>query len=129
MSGFNMADLKVLIVEDQEDERAIMRSTLLELGVKNIYDAHDGQQAITFMETGSSLVNLVVCDWNLPKMSGLELLKALREHGSHVPFMMVTGRGDVDSVSEAKLSGVSGYVRKPFSAKQLEAKMRAAMKA
>lgn len=124
MSGGPMADLKILIVEDQSDARSMLRNMLGELGVTQIFEAKDGGEALRFIDTAFDFVNLVICDWNMPKMSGVELLRQLRTVDPDVPFLMVTGRSDMDSVIEAKGSGVSGYIRKPYSPAQLEAKLR-----
>ncbi len=124
MGGSALMDLKVLIVEDQSDARAMLRNMLGELGVTQIFEAKDGGEALRFIDTAFDFVNLVICDWNMPKMSGVELLRQLRTVDPDVPFLMVTGRSDMDSVIEAKGSGVSGYIRKPYSPAQLEAKLR-----
>jgi two-component system chemotaxis response regulator CheY len=73
------------------------------------------------------MIDLVLCDWNMPGRSGLELLQQVRSVGLEVPFVMVTGRADKESVIAAKDAGVTAYISKPFSAAQLEAKMRAAV--
>jgi len=119
-----MDDLKVLLVEDQGDARALLRNMLSELGVTQTFEARDGNEALRFMDSAFDFVNLVICDWNMPKMSGVEFLRQLRTVDPNVPFLMVTGRSDMSSVIEAKSSGVSGYIRKPFSPAQLEAKLR-----
>lgn len=119
--------LKVLIVEDQADSRAILRNMLAELGVNQIFEASDGREALQFMDAAFDYVDMVLCDWNMPEMSGMEFLRQVRSTGANIPFLMITGRGDMDSVLEAKGSGVSGYIRKPFSPSQLEAKLRILM--
>lgn len=119
-----LADLKVLIVEDQHEVRAMLRNMLGEIGVTRTFEAGNGAEALRFMDSAFDFINLVICDWNMPNMSGLDLLRQLRSAGQEVPFLMVTGRSDLDSVVEAKANGVSGYIRKPFSPAQLEAKLR-----
>ena len=69
-------------------------------------------------------MNLIICDWNMPNMNGVELLRQLRTVDPDMPFLMVTGRTDIESVVEAKSSGVTAYISKPFSSQQLEAKLR-----
>ncbi len=120
-------DLKVLIVEDQHEARAMMRNMLMELGVNQIFDAPDGRDALVFLDSAFDFVDMIICDWNMPNMDGVELLRQLRSVDPDIPFLMVTGRGDMESVVEAKSSGVTGYIRKPFSAKGLEAKIRIMM--
>jgi len=119
--------IKILIIDDQQDARAMMRNMLAELGITQIFEANDGRQGLQFLDSAFDFVDIVMCDWNMPHMSGIELLRQLRTVDPDVPFMMVTGRGDMDSVFEAKGSGVSGYILKPFSLTQLEAKLRILM--
>ncbi len=118
------ADLKILIVEDQGEARAMMRNMLTELGVTQVFEAPDGREAMNFIDSAFDFINLIICDWNMPGMSGVELLRQLRTVDPSLPFLMVTGRSDMESVVEAKSSGVTAYIRKPFSPKQLEAKLR-----
>ena len=126
MSGKDnmLAELRILLVEDQIDVRTILHSMLDELGVTHIFSAHNGEEAFDFMETGSNRIDMVICDWNMPHMNGVELLRRLRDAHHNMPFLMITGRSDLESVVQAKSCGVTGYIRKPFSAAQLEAKMR-----
>jgi two-component system chemotaxis response regulator CheY len=68
--------------------------------------------------------DLILCDWNMPVMSGMEFFRALREKGNVTPFLMITGRSDHNSIMEARSTGVEGYLRKPFSSKQIETRLR-----
>ena len=120
----NMSDLKILLVEDQSEARAMMRNMMMELGVTQIFEAADGREALDFMDSAFDFVDLIICDWNMPSMTGVEVLRQLRSADPSMPFLMVTGRTDMESVVEAKSSGVTAYIRKPFSPKQLEAKLR-----
>ncbi len=120
----NLDELKVLIVEDQQDARAMMRNMLGEMGVTQIFEAGDGREAMRFMDSAFDFVNIVICDWNMPALSGMDFLRQLRSVDPVIPFLMVTGRSDMNSVVEAKSAGVSAYISKPFSSKQLEAKLR-----
>lgn len=124
MPDQSFQSLKVLLVDDQSDARLMLRTMLGELGVTQIFEANDGRQAMSFMDDASDLVNLVICDWNMPRMSGLDLLKQLRGAGIDVPFLMLTGRKDMQSVLEARNTGVTGYISKPFSPAHLEVKLR-----
>lgn len=119
-----MSDLKVLLVEDQAEARAMMRNMMMELGITQIFEAADGKEALAFIDSAFDFIDVIVCDWNMPSMTGVELLRQLRSVDPDVPFLMVTGRTDMESVVEAKSSGVTAYIRKPFSPKQLEAKLR-----
>lgn len=117
-----LARLKVLIVEDQPESRMILRDILGDLGIAQIYEADDGRNALQYM-SGKN-VDLILCDWNMPVMSGMEFFRALREKGDATPFLMITGRSDHNSVMEARSTGVEGYIRKPFSPQQIETRLR-----
>lgn len=122
--GEDMGDLKVLIVEDQAEVRSMVRNMLLELGINQIFESGDGREALNFIDSAFDFVNVIVCDWNMPNMNGVEFLRQLRTVDPDLPFLMITGRSDMDSVIEAKSSGVTAYISKPFSPQQLEAKLR-----
>ena len=119
-----LKDLKVLLVEDQSEARAIIRNMLAELKITQIFEAPNGKEALQFIDSAYDFINIIMCDWNMPEMSGVELLRQLRSVDPDMPFLMITGRGDMESIVEAKTSGVTGYIKKPFSAAQLEAKLR-----
>jgi len=122
--GEDLGDLKVLIVEDQSEVRSMLRNMLMELGINQVFESGDGREALMFIDSAFDFVDIIICDWNMPKMNGVELLRQLRTVDPDMPFLMVTGRTDIDSVVEAKSSGVTGYISKPFSPQQLEAKLR-----
>lgn len=119
--------MRILIVEDQFEVRAMLRNMLMEMGVTQIFEASDGNKGLQFTDSAFDLVDLIICDWNMPGITGVELLRQLRSVGYDVPFLMITGRADKKSVIEAKQSGVNGYISKPFSPVQLEAKLRILM--
>ena len=102
----------------------MIRGMLTELGITQIFEASDGKEAMVFTDNALDMIDVVICDWNMPKLSGLELLRQMRSVSPDIPFLMITGRSDVDSVSQAKASGVTAYVRKPFSPAHLEIKLR-----
>ncbi|MBL8639143.1 MAG: response regulator [Alphaproteobacteria bacterium] len=116
--------LKVLIVDDQLEVRSMLRGMLSELGISQIFEAADGKEAMQFTDNAMDMIDVVICDWNMPKMTGIELLRQMRSVYPDVPFLMVTGRSDMDSVTQAKASGVTAYIRKPFSPAHLEIKLR-----
>lgn len=122
MSG--LEKLRVLIVEDQMDMRSIIRNMLTEMGMTQIFEATDGREALTFTDMAQDMIDVIICDWNLPKLAGIDVLKQLRSVNPDLPFLMLTGRGDLQSVTEARASGVTAYIRKPFSPAQLEVKLR-----
>lgn len=124
MGNMVMSDLKVLVVEDQAEARSILRNMLMEIGINQIFESADGREALAFIDSAFDFVDMIICDWNMPNMNGVELLRQIRTVDPDVPFLMTTGRVDLESVVEAKTSGVTGYIAKPFSPQQLEAKLR-----
>lgn len=123
----DMEDLKILIVEDQKDARLMLRNMLAGFGITQVFEASDGKEGMEFLDLAFDFVNLIICDWNMPNMSGVEFLRQIRTVDPAMPFLMVTGRSDKMSVLEAKTSGVTAYIRKPFSPVQMEAKLRIVM--
>jgi two-component system chemotaxis response regulator CheY len=117
-------DLRLLIVDDQPEMRALIKNMLMESGITQLFEASDGKEAMNFMDNALDFIDIVICDWNMPRLTGVEVLRQLRSFNPEMPFLMVTGRSDIASVAEAKSSGVSAYIRKPFSPAQLEAKLR-----
>jgi two-component system, chemotaxis family, chemotaxis protein CheY len=116
--------LKILVVDDQSDMRAMVRGMLSDMGITQIFEASDGREALTFADAAIDMIDVVICDWNMPKLTGIELLRQMRSVMPDLPFLMLTGRGDLDSVAEAKSCGVTAYIRKPFSPANLEIKLR-----
>jgi two-component system chemotaxis response regulator CheY len=120
-----MADknLKFLIVDDFSTMRRIVRNLLKELGFTNADEAEDGVVALQKLKSGS--FQFVVSDWNMPNMTGIELLRAIRADGDlkHLPVLMVTAEAKKENIIEAAQAGASGYVVKPFTAATLEEKL------
>ncbi len=116
-------DLTVLIVDDFLTMRRIVRKILRDLDFQNIIEAEDGSAALEVLKTNK--VDLIVSDWNMPKMTGLELLKAVRadEKTKHLPFLMVTAEAQKENIFEAVQAKVSNYIVKPFTAATLEEKL------
>ena len=119
-----LADLKVLAVEDNVQARALLRSTMKELGIDQIFMAKDGKEALDFLGDCDDMINVIICDWNMPRVTGLEILRQVRTVDSDIPFMMVTGAADRESVSIAKENGVTSYLTKPYSQDDLGKKLK-----
>lgn len=102
----------------------MLKNMLTEIGVSQVFEANDGREGLRFIDSAFDLVDMVLCDWNMPHMDGISLLQQIRSVNADMPFLMVTGRGDLSSVANAKSAGVSAYILKPFSLTQLEAKLR-----
>ncbi|RJR34757.1 MAG: response regulator [Desulfobacteraceae bacterium] len=107
--------MKVLVVDDFATMRRIVKGVLKQLGFSNIIEAEDGNAALG--ELKKERIGLIVSDWNMPNMSGLDLLKAVRGDSSlkTIPFIMVTAEGQKENVIEAVKAGVSNYIVKPFT--------------
>jgi two-component system chemotaxis response regulator CheY len=120
-----MADpnMKFLVVDDFSTMRRIVRNLLKELGFTNVDEAEDGVVALTKLR--SSQFDFVVSDWNMPNMTGIDLLKNIRGDASlkHLPVLMVTAEAKKENIIEAAQAGASGYVVKPFTAATLEEKL------
>jgi len=119
----DLQNLHVLVVDDNPRTLKLIQAVLKDMGVGQIFTATDGREAQMFLDAGEELINLIVCDWNMPRMSGLELLRQVRMTKADMPFLMVTARGTIDSVTAAKKNGVSAYIVKPFSPAELEQKV------
>lgn len=120
-----MECLRVLLVEDSMQEMDLIRGMLQDMGVTQIYTAKQGLEALEIMGVmgGSDAVDLILCDWNMPEMSGIEFLKRIREDDPDLAFLMITGVSNQDAVAEAISLGVTGYIKKPFSADDLKKKL------
>jgi two-component system chemotaxis response regulator CheY len=118
-------DFKVLLVDDSFESLNLIRNMLKDLGVTQVYTAKNGMEALDFMGVldESDGVDVILCDWNMPRMPGIDVLKQIRSCDPDLPFLMVTGIADHDSVVEAKFYGVTGYIKKPFSAHELKKKL------
>lgn len=116
---------KVLVVDDSAVMRQIIKKNLKELGFTDLTEAEDG--AAGLKAAGDGAFDLIVSDWNMPNMTGLEFLKAVRADGGlkGVAFIMVTSEADKEKIMEAVQAGVNQYIVKPFNAVQLEEKIKA----
>lgn len=121
----DIRDLRVLVVDDSTEALNLIRAMLQELGLNQVFVSKDGKDALDFLGACDDLVNVILCDWNMPRLTGIELLRQVRSVDPGFPFIMVTGAADLDAVKEAKANGVTGYILKPFSARQLQKKLRA----
>ncbi len=116
--------MKVLVVDDFATMRRIVKGVLKQLGFTDIIEAEDGNLALE--ELKKEKVGLIVSDWNMPNMTGLDLLKVVRSDDSlkTIPFIMVTAEGQKDNVVEAVKSGVSNYIVKPFTPETFNEKLQ-----
>lgn len=115
----------VLIVDDYKTMLRVIRNLLSQIGFKNVDEATDGQMALNMMK--QKKYDLVISDWNMEPMTGLDFLKAVRTAANNVPFIMVTAESKTENVIAAKGAGVSNYIVKPFSAETLKGKIVSVM--
>lgn len=119
---------KFLVVDDFATMRKIIKKVLTELGYTNIEEAEDGKPAFQLIQDSKAsgkAFDFVISDWNMPGMSGLELLKACKATADFrdMPFMLVTAESEQKNIVEAAKNGVSDYVVKPFNAQTLKGKL------
>lgn len=122
---FNTAS-KILIVDDMLTIRKITKKALVDLHFKNIEEASTGMEAWQIISK-SPPFDLIICDWNMPKMTGLDVLSKLRNTPeiAHTPFILLTAESDLAQVKTAIVAGVDDYVLKPFTADTLKARLEA----
>ncbi len=116
-------DMDVLVVDDAATMRRIVKGLLHELGFKNMREAENGSAALD--ELKRKKADLVVADWNMPVMTGIDMLRAIRSDDGlkAIPVLMVTAEAKKENIVEALQAGVSNYIVKPFNAKTLEEKL------
>ena len=117
-------DLPILIVDDYKTMLRIIRNLLRQIEFQNIDEATDGTGALQLLMQKD--YGLIISDWNMEPMTGLQLLREVRRSGrlKHIPFIMVTAESKTENVIAAKEAGVSNYIVKPFNAETLKAKLQ-----
>ena len=117
-------NMKVLVVDDFATMRRIVKNILVQLGYKNIIEADDGTSALDILK--KEKIDLIISDWNMPKMTGLDLLKTVRGDSglATTPFIMVTAEAQQDNIIAAVKAKVSQYIVKPFTADTLAEKIQ-----
>lgn len=115
--------ITVLIVEDEANVRFTIRAMLQEFNITAVHEAKDAAQALKTMEENPNLFKLVLCDWNMPGMKGIDFLLKVRQAYPDLPFVMITARADEPSILAAKDANVTAYIRKPFSSNELRSKI------
>ena len=117
------ADLALLVAEDEPFARKLTLATLQRIGIRKVTAVPDGTEALKAITAAREPFHLIVSDWNMPGINGLELLRLVREHHPQMPFLMLTGQADQELVLAARAARVNGYIVKPFSADQLKTKI------
>jgi two-component system, chemotaxis family, chemotaxis protein CheY len=115
MGNIDKTDFRIMTVDDFFSMRRIVMNLMKELGFANFIEADNGASAWKQLET--QRVDLIICDWNMPKMTGLELLAKVRadDRFKNIPFLMVTAESEKTKVVEAVKAGVTNYILKPFT--------------
>jgi two-component system, chemotaxis family, chemotaxis protein CheY len=116
--------MNVLVVDDFSTMRRIVKNILKQLGYLNIFEADDGATALEIL--GKQKIDFIISDWNMPQISGLELLKTVRasQDWKDLPFLMVTAEGQKEHVIEAVKHRVNNYIIKPFTPEVLTEKIQ-----
>ena len=116
-------NMKILIVDDFATMRGIIKNLLRDLGFNNVFEADDGNSALPVLRAED--FDFLITDWNMPGMTGLDLLKAVRADArlAKLPVLLVTAEAKRDQIVEAAQAGVNGYVVKPFTANILREKI------
>ncbi len=120
-----LKQINVLVVDDFSTMRRLIKKILTDMGAETIFEAENGANALEVLKREK--IDLVICDWNMPGMTGVVLLEKVRsdERFADIPFIMVTAEGKKDNILEATRRGVTGYVTKPFGAEALRSKIKA----
>ena len=121
--------MRILIVDDSSTMRRIIINTLNKIGYSDYVEASNGREAVDKLAAGS--IGLVITDWNMPEMSGLDLVKAVRANDQtrHIPLLMVTTNAAKEHIRQAIEAGVTDYVVKPFTPDTIREKIQLALKA
>ncbi|HOT83099.1 MAG: response regulator [Rhodospirillales bacterium] len=116
-------NMSILIVDDYKTMLRIIRNLLRQLNFTNVEEAMDGTEALHML--GQKDIQLIISDWNMEPMTGLQLLREVRKSDKfkHIPFIMITAESKAENVVAAKQAGVSNYIVKPFNAETLKAKL------
>jgi two-component system, chemotaxis family, chemotaxis protein CheY len=120
--------MRILVVDDFSTMRRIVRNLLKELGYTNADEAEDGAKALQKLK--NERFDFVVSDWNMPSMTGIELLRAIRGDANlkHLPVLMITAEARKENIIEAAQAGANGYIVKPFTAATLDEKIEKVFK-
>ena len=113
----------VMIVDDDHTMRMLIRRMLARMKIANLLEAEGGEQALKQLQGARSACDLIISDWNMPGMSGIEFYNRIHAIKPDLPFLMLTGRSDAGSVIAAKKAGIPAYIVKPISPEELKTKI------
>lgn len=127
MTDYNLERLSFLIVDDNKHMRGLLKSILLALGIRKVQEAGDGSEA--FESLRNFPADLVICDWNMDPLDGLDFTRLIRtgddSPNPFLPIIMLTGHTELNRVKEARDSGVNEFMAKPISAKSVYTRIKA----
>ena len=118
-----LSSLRILIVDDDPAITKLIRMLLIDFGVTQVTIAKTGAEAQQILSYRADEIDIIICDWNMPEVTGLDLLKWVRTSDSEIPFIFLTSRRDLESVKTARAHGVTDYLLKPFKSGQLHRKL------
>ena len=116
--------MKFLVVDDSSTMRRIIKNTLSRIGYNDIIEAENGKDALEKFES----VDIILTDWNMPEMDGLEFVKNVRSKNQSIPILMITTNAAKDDIIEALKNGVNNYIVKPFTPETLKEKIDSVLK-
>jgi CheY-like chemotaxis protein len=111
--------LRVLLVDDSLPVQRMVQAVFRDVGVGEVLTASDGEQALEILDDKEIRIGLIISNWHMRKMTGLDLLRTIRDQGRNIPFLMVSSDVSKQTVTSAVAAGVNAYIRKPFSQKEI----------
>jgi two-component system, chemotaxis family, chemotaxis protein CheY len=118
-----LAGKTVMVVDDDEMMRTLLRRMLARMKITSLIEARGGVQALQQLEQAAPPCDLIISDWTMPGMTGIELFDRVHALKPHMPFLLLTGRADAESMIAAKRAGVPAYIVKPISPDDLKAQV------
>jgi two-component system chemotaxis response regulator CheY len=123
--------VKLLVIDDEPFIRKLIVRLLIEIGIKNVIEADNGLKGINKIIQSRTNFDLIICDLEMPTLNGLDFLKTLRKHpqvkAPQTPVVILTGHSDEDNIYDAVMLGIHGFLTKPVSRNDLEAKVKQAL--
>ncbi len=127
MANYNLEEISVLVIDDNYHMRRLVKSILVALGIRQVREAEDGADALKVLKTFDA--DLVIVDWNMEPIDGLEFTKLIRSSDDspniYIPIIMLTGHTEMSRVFQARDAGINEFLAKPVSAKKLYQRIRA----
>lgn len=134
MSGYSKIDyssVRALVIDDEPFIRKLIIRLLFDIGIKNASEAENGSKGLNMIIQSKKDFDFIICDLEMPTLSGLEFLKNLRKHpevrNKNIPVVILTGHSDEDNIYDAVMTGIHGFLTKPVSRNDLEAKVNLAL--